>query len=78
MKQGTKVHQALEDEVHTTVPVEITKKEDGWGFANLQHDPRSSDIEGKTRPLHASLRSGVTIGGELVMGVIDEISYTCP
>ena len=76
MKQGTKVHQALEDEVHTTVPVEITKKEDGWGLRifNTIQGLRTLRETGLTRELEI----WGTIGGELVMGVIDEISYTCP
>src|ERR1700712_809658 len=32
MKQGSKVHQKLEDQVHTTVKVDIQTKEDAWGL----------------------------------------------
>lgn len=32
MRQGSKVHQKLEDEVHTTVPIEIASKEDAFAL----------------------------------------------
>ncbi|ETI25696.1 hypothetical protein G647_02470 [Cladophialophora carrionii CBS 160.54] len=76
MKQGSAVHQALEDEIHTTVPVEITKKEDSWGLRmwNIIQGLRTLRETGKTRELEI----WGSIGGELVNGVIDELSYECP
>ncbi|KIX03366.1 uncharacterized protein Z518_06918 [Rhinocladiella mackenziei CBS 650.93] len=76
MKQGSAIHQALEDEVHVTVPVAITKKEDIWGLRiwNIIQGLRTLRETGRTREL------GIwgSIGGELVNGVIDELSYDCP
>ena len=76
MKQGTKVHQALEDEVHRTVPVEITKKEDSWGLRlwNIIQGLRTLRDTGRTRELEI----WGSIGGEIVNGIIDELSYDCP
>lgn len=76
MKQGTKVHQALEDEVHRTVPVTITKKEDSWGLRlwNIIQGLRTLRDTGRTRELEI----WGSVGGELVNGIIDELSYDCP
>ncbi|EXJ86679.1 hypothetical protein A1O3_03632 [Capronia epimyces CBS 606.96] len=76
MKQGSAVHQALEDEVHATVPVTITTKEDSWGLRiwNIIQGLRTLRETGKTRELEV----WGSIGGELVNGVIDELSYHCP
>ena len=32
MKQGSAVHKVLEDQVHTTVAVDIKSKEEVWGL----------------------------------------------
>ncbi|OAP63153.1 hypothetical protein AYL99_02380 [Fonsecaea erecta] len=76
MKQGTAVHQALEDEIHVTVPVEITKKEDSWGLRiwNIVQGLRTLREKGRTRELEI----WGLVGGEIVNGVIDELSYECP
>lgn len=76
MKQGSKVHKALEDEVHITVPVETTKIEDNWGLRlwNICQGLKTLRETGRTRELEI----WGTIGGELVNGIIDELSYTCP
>ncbi|KAL2411620.1 hypothetical protein ABEF92_005153 [Exophiala dermatitidis] len=76
MKQGTAVHQALEDEVHATVEVTVTKKEDSWGLRiwNVIQGLRTLRATGRTRELEV----WGFIGGELVNGVIDELSYECP
>ncbi|KAG9774750.1 hypothetical protein KCU88_g5323, partial [Aureobasidium melanogenum] len=76
MKQGTAVHQALEDEVHATVEVTVTKKEDSWGLRiwNVIQGLRTLRATGRTRELEV----WGYIGGELVNGVIDELSYECP
>lgn len=76
MKQGTVVHKSLEDEVHITVPVETKKREDSWGlrFWNICQGLRTLRETGRTRELEI----WGTIGGELVNGIIDELSYDCP
>lgn len=76
MKQGSAVHKALEDEVHITVPVETTKIEDGWGLRiwNICQGLKTLRETGRTRELEIW---GI-IGGEVVNGIIDEVSYECP
>jgi exonuclease V len=76
MKQGTTVHQALEEEVHITVPVDTPTKEDGWGLRiwNVIQGIRTLRDNGFTRELEI----WGTVGGEIVNGVIDELSYDCP
>lgn len=76
MRQGSKVHKALEDEVHTTVPVETVKTEDGWGLRlwNICQGLTSLRETGRTREFEI----WGTVGGELVNGIIDELSYECP
>ncbi|EXJ67264.1 uncharacterized protein A1O5_09277 [Cladophialophora psammophila CBS 110553] len=76
MKQGSAVHQALEDEIHVTVPVETIKREDSWGLRiwNIIQGLKTLRRTGKTRELEI----WGSIGGELVNGVIDELSYECP
>jgi exonuclease V len=76
MKQGTQVHQALEAEIHVTVPIETPKKEDRWGLRiwNIVQGLRSLRDTGRTRELEV----WGNIGGELVTGIIDELSYECP
>lgn len=76
MKQGSAVHQALENEVHVTVPIETVKKEDNWGLRiwNICQGLRTLRDTGRTRELEI----WGTIGGELVNGIIDELSYECP
>jgi exonuclease V len=76
MKTGSKIHQTLEDQVHTTVPVQIESKEDGFGLRmwNAISGLRFLREMGLTRELEVW---GV-IEGQVVNGVIDEISYVCP
>lgn len=76
MKQGTAVHAALEKEVHTIVPIEVTKKEDSWGLRiwNIIQGLKTLRDTGCTRELEV----WGMIGGEIVNGVIDELSYECP
>jgi len=76
MKQGSAVHKALEDEVHITVPIETTKKEDSWGLRiwNICQGLKTLRQTGRTRELEI----WGTVGGELVNGIIDELSYECP
>ena len=76
MKQGSVVHKSLEDEVHITVPVETTKIEDSWAlrFWNICQGLKTLRETGRTRELEV----WGTVGGELVNGIIDELSYECP
>ncbi|KAL8730489.1 MAG: hypothetical protein Q9181_004640, partial [Wetmoreana brouardii] len=76
MKQGSAVHKTLEDEVHQTVAVDIQTKEDAWGLRiwNIIQGLRTLRETGMTRELEVW---GV-IDGQVVNGVIDELSYTCP
>lgn len=76
MKQGSAVHKTLEDQVHTTVPVQVTTKEDSWGLRiwNVIQGLRTLRETGMTRELEIW---GV-IDGEIVNGVIDQLSYDCP
>lgn len=76
MKQGTRVHQELEAQVHDIIPVEVKTREDAWGLRiwNIIQGLRTLRATGLTRELEIW---GV-IEGEVVNGIIDEISYTCP
>ncbi|OKL64304.1 hypothetical protein UA08_00917 [Talaromyces atroroseus] len=76
MKQGSAVHKVLEDEVHTTVPIDITTKEDGWALRiwNVIQGLRTLRENGMTRELEV----WGLVEGEIVTGVIDQLSYICP
>ena len=76
MKQGSTVHKKLEDEVHTTVSVNITTKEDSWGLRiwNMIQGLRTLRETGMTRELEL----WAVIDGQVVNGIIDELSYNCP
>ncbi|KAK0645048.1 Exonuclease V [Lasiodiplodia hormozganensis] len=76
MKQGSKVHKKLEDQVHTTVQVTVESREDAWGLKiwNIIQGLRTLRQTGHTRELEVW---GV-IDGQVVNGIIDELSYTCP
>lgn len=76
MKKGSIVHKTLEDEVYTTVPVDITTKEDAWALRiwNVIQGLRMLRQYGITRELEI----WGLVDGELVNGVIDQLSYECP
>ncbi|KAF7542257.1 hypothetical protein G7Z17_g11736 [Cylindrodendrum hubeiense] len=76
MRQGTKVHQKLEDEVHTTVKIDLTSKEDGFGLRlwNLVQGLRTLREMGLTRELEV----WGMIDNNLVNGIIDGVSYENP
>ncbi|KAF9733124.1 hypothetical protein PMIN06_004671 [Paraphaeosphaeria minitans] len=76
MKTGSKIHQALEDEVHINIPVETVSKEDRFGLKiwNAIQGLRCLRERGLTRELEIW---GV-VEGQVVNGVIDELSFTCP
>lgn len=76
MKKGSVVHKTLEEEIYTTIPVEITTKEDAWGLRiwNVIQSLRMLREYGVTREMEIW---GV-VDGELVNGVIDQLSLECP
>lgn len=76
MRVGSKIHQKLEDEVHVTVPVRVQSKEDRFGLRlwNAISGLRCLRDTGITRELEVW---GV-LEGQVVNGVIDELSYLCP
>ncbi|KAI1906398.1 hypothetical protein LOZ12_004107 [Ophidiomyces ophidiicola] len=76
MRKGSAVHKTLEEQVHTTVPVEILTREDGWALRiwNVIQGLHTLRTTGMTRELEVW---GV-IDGEMVTGIIDELSYDCP
>ncbi|KAF2639990.1 hypothetical protein P280DRAFT_375324, partial [Massarina eburnea CBS 473.64] len=76
MKAGTKIHQTLEEEVHTVVPVRVDSKEDRFGLRiwNIIQGLRTLRHTGLTRELEVW---GV-MEGQVINGVIDEISFTSP
>ncbi|KAL7932996.1 deoxyribonuclease domain-containing protein [Trichoderma chlorosporum] len=76
MQQGSKVHKKLEEEVHTTVKIEILNKEDGFGLRlwNLVQGLRTLRDTGLTRELEV----WGMVDGNLVNGVIDDLSYDNP
>jgi exonuclease V len=75
MKRGTTVHRQLELEVHDFVPIDIQTREDGWGLRlwNVIQGLRTLRTTGMTRELDIW---GV-VDGEVVSGIIDEMSHTC-
>jgi len=76
MRQGSAVHKVLEDQVHQTVAVDITSKEDSWGLRiwNIIQGLKTLRETGMTRELEV----WGTVDGLVVNGVIDELSYMCP
>jgi exonuclease V len=76
MKQGTKVHKKLEAQVHEVVPVDVQTKEDGWGLRiwNIIQGLRTLRATGLTRELEIW---GI-LDGQVINGIIDKVSYTCP
>ncbi|KAJ5294967.1 Mpv17/PMP22 [Penicillium antarcticum] len=76
MLRGSTVHKTLEDEIYTTVPVEISTKEDAWGLRvwNIIQGLRMLREYGVTREMEV----WGLVDGEIVNGVIDQLSYECP
>ncbi|KAF2115177.1 exonuclease V a 5' deoxyribonuclease-domain-containing protein [Lophiotrema nucula] len=76
MKQGSKIHKTLEDEVHEIVPVQVKSKEDRFGLNlwNTIQGLRTLKATGMTR----ELKIWGVIQGQVVNAVVDELSYTCP
>ncbi|KAG6016255.1 hypothetical protein E4U54_001894 [Claviceps lovelessii] len=76
MKGGSKIHKKLEDEVHTTVKIDVLTKEDGFALKlwNFIHGLRTLRETGLTRELEVW---GV-VNGNFVNGVIDSVSHQNP
>ncbi|KAI0132959.1 defects in morphology protein 1 [Xylariales sp. AK1849] len=76
MRGGTKVHQKLEDQVHTTIQVNVSRKEEAFALRlwNIIQGLRTLRDTGLTRELEVW---GV-VDGQVINGVIDELSYTSP
>ncbi|OBT78952.1 hypothetical protein VF21_02804 [Pseudogymnoascus sp. 05NY08] len=76
MKRGSEVHAALEEEVYTSVQIEVATKEDAWGLRvwNVIQGLRTLRETGMTRELEVW---GV-VDGEVVGGVVDEVGFMCP
>lgn len=76
MKKGSSAHKTLEDEIYTTVPVEITNKEDAWGLRiwNVIQGLRMLREYGVTREMEV----WGLVDGQVVNGIIDQLSLECP
>ncbi|KAK6957223.1 hypothetical protein Daesc_000005 [Daldinia eschscholtzii] len=76
MRGGTRVHQTLEDQVHTTVEVSIATKEEAFALRmwNVIQGLRTLRDTGMTRELEVW---GI-IEGQVVNGIIDEVSHESP
>jgi exonuclease V len=76
MRGGTKVHKTLEDQVHTTIRIDVTLKEEAFALRlwNFIQGLRTLRDKGLTRELEVW---GV-LQGQVINGVIDEVSYTSP
>lgn len=70
------MHKTLEDQVHRTVVMNVQTKEEAWGlrFWNIIQGLQTLRETGVTRELEVW---GI-IDGQIVNGVIDELSYICP
>lgn len=76
MVGGSKVHKTLEEEVYTTVTIEIAKKEDAFGLKvwNIIQGLRTLRDSGMTRELEV----WGLVDGHVVNGIIDNLSYENP
>ncbi|ROT42152.1 hypothetical protein SODALDRAFT_354280 [Sodiomyces alkalinus F11] len=76
MKEGTRVHKDLEDEVHTTVRIEIASKTDAFGLRlwNIVQGLRTLRDTGLTRELEV----WGFVDGNVVNGIIDGLSSIHP
>jgi exonuclease V len=76
MKQGSGVHKVLEEQVHRVVPVDVKTKEDRFGLRmwNIIQGLRTLRRTGMTREMEV----WGLVDGEVVNGVIDQITTLCP
>ncbi|KAI5848925.1 exonuclease V [Tricharina praecox] len=77
MRRGTQVHKALEEQVQTAVPVDVSsKREDAWGLKmfNMYQGLASLKHNGLTRELPVF----GFLGNTFVQGIVDEVSFVPP
>ena len=76
MKGGTKLHKQLEEQVYTTIKIDIAKKEDAFALKlwNVIQGLRTLRDTGMTR----EMETWGLVDGEVVNGVIDGLSYENP
>ncbi|GAW20503.1 hypothetical protein ANO14919_100090 [Xylariales sp. No.14919] len=76
MQGGSRVHQTLEDQVHTAVQVSIASKEEAFALRlwNIIQGMRTLRETGITRELEVW---GI-VEGEILNGVIDQLSHNTP
>ncbi|PHH86843.1 hypothetical protein CDD83_9680 [Cordyceps sp. RAO-2017] len=76
MRQGSKLHRKLEDQVHTRVKVDVATKEDGFALRlwNLVQGLRTLRETGLTRELEV----WGLVDGHVVNGIIDGLSHDHP
>lgn len=76
MRAGTHLHQTLEDEVHTTVQVQVATKVDRFGVRlwNIIQGLRALRETGLTREMEV----WGLVNGYVVNGVVDSLSYENP
>ena len=76
MRTGSKIHQKLEDEVYTTVPVQVQSKEERF---SLRMWNTIAGLRGlRETGLARELEIWGILHGQVVNGIIDEVSYACP
>ncbi|KAH9908372.1 exonuclease V [Xylariomycetidae sp. FL2044] len=76
MRGGSRVHQTLEDQVHTTVQVNIATKEEAFALRlwNVVQGLRTLRETGMTRELEV----WGTVEGQVINGIIDQVSHESP
>ncbi|KAJ8115200.1 hypothetical protein ONZ43_g4723 [Nemania bipapillata] len=76
MRGGSRVHQTLEDEVHTAVQVTVASKEEAFALRlwNVIQGLRTLRDTGITRELEV----WGTVEGEILNGVIDQLNHESP
>lgn len=76
MKGGTKVHKKLEDEVHVSVQVDVTTKEDAFGVRlwNMIQGLRTLRETGMTREFEL----WGSVDGNIISGIIDQVHSELP
>ncbi|KAK5624841.1 hypothetical protein RRF57_000557 [Xylaria bambusicola] len=76
MKGGSRVHQTLEDEIHSAVQISIASKEEAFALRlwNIIQGLRTLRDTGITREIEV----WGTIEGEILNGVIDQLSHKSP
>ncbi|KAI1824541.1 hypothetical protein F4861DRAFT_505392 [Xylaria intraflava] len=76
MRGGSRVHQTLEDEVHSAVHVRIASKEEAFALRlwNIIQGLRTLRDTGLTREMEVWGK----VDGEIINGVIDQLSHESP